>query len=136
MAGVLGWLDDRGYLRITGRKKEVIIRGGHNIHPAHIEALALRHKAVEKAAAFGIPDPRLGERICLAVVLHQNLPLDPDDILRHLDRAGLSKHDMPEFILKLTEMPLTASGKIIKRELMRWVAEGMARPQPVRSTTR
>src|SRR5216684_844346 len=128
----LGWLDNESYLRITGRKKDVIIRGGRNIHPAHIEALALRHEAVEKAAAFAVPDPRLGERICLAVVPRGNLPLDPDDLLRHLDRAGLSKHDMPEFILKLTEMPLTASGKILKRELMRWVAEGMAHPLPVR----
>ncbi len=133
MTGDLGWLDDQGYLRITGRKKDVIIRGGRNIHPAHIEALALRHEAVEKAAAFPLADPRLGERICLAVVLRANLSLDPNDILQHLDQAGLSPYDMPEFILPLTEMPLTASGKIIKRELLRWVDEGRVQPQPVRS---
>ena len=132
MTGDLGRIDDQGYLRITGRKKDVIIRGGHNIHPAHIEALALRHPAVEKAAAFGIPDPRLGERICLAVVMRQSMPLDPQVILQHLADTGLSKHDMPEFILPLTEMPLTASGKILKRELIRCVAEGRAHPQPVR----
>jgi len=131
MTGDLGRLDDHGYLRITGRKKDVIIRGGRNIHPAAIEALALRHPAVEKAAAFAVPDKRLGERVCLAVVPRANLPLDPDDILRHLARAGLSKYDMPEFLLPLTEMPLTASGKIIKRELVRWVAEGRAQPLPV-----
>ena len=132
MTGDLGWLDDEGYLRITGRKKDVIIRGGRNIHPAHIEALALRHAAVEKAAAFPLPDPRLGERICLAVVMRANMPADPQEILHHLDAAGLSKHDMPEFILPLSEMPLTASGKIVKRELVRWVAEGRAQPVPVR----
>jgi acyl-CoA synthetase len=132
MTGDLGWLDDQGYLRVTGRKKEIIIRGGRNIHPGRIEALAMRHAAVEKAAAFPVADQRLGERICLAVVMHANGPADPQEILHHLDAAGLSKHDMPEFILPLTDMPLTASGKIIKRELVRWVEEGRASPVPVR----
>ncbi|HEV2336798.1 MAG TPA: class I adenylate-forming enzyme family protein [Stellaceae bacterium] len=132
MTGDLGWIDAEGYLRITGRKKDVIIRGGRNIHPAQIEALALRHPGVEKAAAFGVPDPRLGERICLAVVMHPNRPADQKAMIEHLDRAGLSKLDMPEFILPLAEMPLTASGKIVKRELVHWVEEGRARPVPVR----
>ena len=68
MTGDLGWLDEAGYLRITGRKKDVIIRGGRNIYPARIEELALRHAGLEKAAAFPVADPRLGERVCLAVV--------------------------------------------------------------------
>jgi acyl-CoA synthetase len=131
MTGDLGRLDDQGYLRITGRKKDVIIRGGRNIHPAAIEALALRHQAVEKAAAFGLPDQRLGERICLALVMRANLPLDADALLEHLLAAGLSKYDMPEFLLPLTEMPLTASGKIVKRELARRVTEGEVHPRPV-----
>ena len=132
MTGDLGWIDEAGYLRVTGRKKEIIIRGGRNIHPAHIEALALRHQAVERAAAFPVSDPRLGERICLAVVTRRDMPLDPQAMLEHLAAAGLSKYDMPEFILPLAEMPLTASGKIIKRELARSVAEGRAEPVPVR----
>jgi acyl-CoA synthetase (AMP-forming)/AMP-acid ligase II len=132
MTGDLGWVDDAGYLRITGRLKEVIIRGGRNIYPARIEALAMSHDAVEKAAAFAIADPRLGERVCLAVVARQDMRVDPEAIRRHLDIAGLSKYDMPEFILPLEEMPLTASGKVIKHELARWVEEGRARPLPVR----
>jgi len=132
MTGDLGRLDDQGYLRITGRKKDVIIRGGRNIHPAAMEALALRHAAVEKAAAFGIPDRRLGERICLALVMRANLPLDADAMLEHLAAVGLSKYDMPEFLLPLTEIPLTASGKILKRELARRVEEGQVHPRPVR----
>jgi acyl-CoA synthetase (AMP-forming)/AMP-acid ligase II len=132
MTGDLGWLDDDGYLRIVGRQKDVIIRGGHNIYPARIEALALRHDAVEKTAVFPVSDPRLGERVCLAVVARENAPLDPDALLEHLDLAGLSKYDMPEFILPLEEMPLTPSGKVIKRELVRRVAEGRAQPVAVR----
>ena len=60
MTGDLGWMDADGYLRITGRKKDVIIRGGHNIYPGRIEALATRHDAVERAAALPVADPRLG----------------------------------------------------------------------------
>jgi acyl-CoA synthetase len=131
MTGDLGWIDEAGYLRVTGRKKDVIIRGGRNIHPARSEALALRHAAVEKAAAFPVGDARLGERVCLAVVTRHDMHLDPEAILAHLDALGLSRYDMPEFILPLSEMPLTASGKLLKRELVRRVAEGELRPVPV-----
>jgi acyl-CoA synthetase (AMP-forming)/AMP-acid ligase II len=135
MTGDLGMLDDAGYLRITGRKKDVIIRGGRNIHPAPIEALALRHIGIAQAAAFPVADPRLGERLCLAVVPAGDRRPDPEAILDHLGAAGLSRYDMPEFILWLAGMPLTASGKIVKRELMRWVAEGRVQPQPVRAAS-
>ena len=119
MTGDLGWVDDARYLHITGRLKDVIIRGGRNIYLARIEALAMGHDTVEKAAAFAVADPRLGERVCLAVVAREGMRAEPEAILRHLDMAGLSKYDMPEFIVPLEEMPLTASGKVIKRELVR-----------------
>jgi acyl-CoA synthetase len=132
MTGDLGWLDGDGYLRVVGRKKDVIIRGGRNIYPGRIEALAMRHDAMEKAAAFPVADPRLGECVCLAVVARENKPLDPEAILEHLDLAGLSKYEMPEYILLVDEMPLTASGKVLKRKLVRSVEEGRLQPLPVR----
>jgi len=132
MTGDLGWMDEQGYLRVVGRQKDVIIRGGRNIYPAHLEALAMRHAAVEKAAAFPVADPRLGERVCLAFVAREYMAVEPEAILRHLDIAGLSKYDMPELILPLEEMPLTASGKVRKRELVRRVEEGSLRPVPAR----
>src|SRR5207244_3068374 len=101
MTGDLGRLDADGYLQVTGRKKEIIIRGGRNIHPAPIETLALRHAAIAQAAAFPVADARLGERVCLAVVTRDGEPLDAAEILRHLDREGLAKQDMPELILPL-----------------------------------
>ncbi|HEX3410746.1 MAG TPA: class I adenylate-forming enzyme family protein [Stellaceae bacterium] len=136
MTGDLGWIDEAGYLHVTGRKKDVIIRGGRNIHPARIEALALRHDAIEKAAAFPVGDARLGERVCLAVVARGDMRLDLEAVLIHLDGSGLSRYDMPEFILQLSEMPLTASGKLLKRELVQRVAEGRLRPLPVRFRSR
>jgi acyl-CoA synthetase (AMP-forming)/AMP-acid ligase II len=110
MTGDLGWVDENGYLRITGRKKDVIIRGGHNIYPAHIEALASRHDAIKRVVAVPVPDGRLGEKVCLAVMLHPGRIASADEILKHLDAAGLSRYDMPEYFLEVEEIPLTASG--------------------------
>ncbi len=132
MTGDLGWLDEAGYLHVTGRKKDVIIRGGRNIHAGRIETLAVQGAGIDKAAAFGVPDPRLGERVCLAIVTRPETALDPAALLGQLDQAGLARYDMPELILQLPELPLTATGKILKRELARWVAEGRVRPVPVR----
>ena len=134
MTGDIGALDADGYLRITGRKKDVIIRGGHNIYPARIEALAMRHGAVERAAAVPVPDERLGERVCIAVTLRPDGDLEPHDLLTHLDSEGLSKYDMPEFFLQVDEMPVTANGKIMKRALNEWIEQGTVAPQPVRWT--
>ncbi|MCG8545973.1 MAG: cyclohexanecarboxylate-CoA ligase, partial [Alphaproteobacteria bacterium] len=112
--------------------KDIIIRGGHNIHPAKIEDLAVKHAQVAKAAAFAVPDERLGEKVGLAV-----MPVDADapggdDLLNHLFAAGLSKYDMPEYYIVLDAFPLTASGKILKRELAAWAREGRIEPDPVR----
>src|SRR5262245_61429996 len=83
MTGDLGWVDENGYLRITGRKKDLIIRGGHNIYPARIEMLAATHSAIERAAAVPVPDQRLGERVCLAVMFRPGKVASPEDILKH-----------------------------------------------------
>ena len=115
-----------------GRKKDLIIRGGHNIHPARIEDLAHRHPAVQKAAAFGVPDARLGEKACLAVVCRDGERVTAEAMLDHLHAVGLSKYDMPEYFLGMDAFPLTASGKILKRELQEWAKSGRLAPQPVR----
>jgi acyl-CoA synthetase (AMP-forming)/AMP-acid ligase II len=132
MSGDLGILDARGCLRIVGRKKDLIIRGGHNIHPARIEDLAHRHAAVQKAAAFGIPDARLGEKACLAVICRDGERVHAEGMLDHLHAVGLSKYDMPEYFIVMEAFPLTASGKILKRELAEWVKSGRIAPEPVR----
>jgi acyl-CoA synthetase len=136
MTGDLGWVDENGYLRVTGRKKDVIIRGGHNIYPAHIEALASRHDAIQRVVAIPVPDQRLGEKVCLAVMLHPGKIATADEILNHLDAAGLSKYDMPEYFLQVDEIPLTASGKIRKRDVVDWITEGRVHPMAIRWQTK
>ena len=132
----MGWVDTRGYLRVTGREKDVIIRGGHNINPAKIETLASEYGAVESAAAVPVPDERLGEKVCLAVVFRSDRRCTPDELLEHLHQAGLSKFDMPEYFLSLKEMPRAASGKPRKRDIVEWIAEGRVHPTPVRWISR
>lgn len=131
LSGDLGCFDQAGNLQIVGRKKDLIIRGGHNIHPAHIEEYAHRHSAVKKAAAFGVADERLGEKVCLAII-SQGASVTGREILQHLAREGLSKFDMPEYFAVMSEFPLTASGKILKRELVQWTLSGRLQPQSVR----
>jgi len=132
MTGDLARLDPHGNLQIAGRKKDLIIRGGHNIYPARIEDYIMRHDAIAKAAAFPVADARLGERVCLAVIARAGTAPPPMELLRHLADLGLSKYDMPEFFLELDSFPLTASGKVLKRRLVEMVAEGALKPQPVR----
>jgi acyl-CoA synthetase len=132
MSGDLGTLDERGCLRFVGRKKDLIIRGGHNIHPARLEDLAHQHPAVLRAAAFGVPDERLGEKVCLALIARAGESVSADAMLDHLHTVGLSKYDMPEYFIALDAFPLTASGKILKRELVEWATSGRIRPEAIR----
>ena len=132
LSGDLGRVDEAGNLQIVGRKKDLIIRGGHNIHPSRIENLALKHTAVLKAAAFPVADHRLGERVCLAIIQREGQTVAGDVLLAHLNDVGLSKYDMPEFFIAMDVFPLTASGKILKRELVEWVKTGRISPEPVR----
>jgi len=132
MTGDLGWMDANGYLRVTGRKKDVIIRGGHNIHPAPIEMLAMRHEAVERAAVIPVRDARLGEKVCLAVVFRDSRRAGAAELLAHLYHAGLSRYEMPEFFLALEHIPLTPSGKMRKRDLVEAIDQGRLAPTPIR----
>lgn len=132
MTGDLGRLDADGYLEITGRLKDIIIRGGHNIHPARIEQLTMRYPQVERAAALAVKDERLGEKVCLVVMAKNGAQVDPGSLLTHLNAEGLSKYDMPEYFLQVDEIPLSASGKMLKRALQPALANGSLSPQPIR----
>jgi acyl-CoA synthetase len=92
----------------------------------------MRHAAVARAAAIPIADARLGEKVCLAVMFRDGQHAEANDLLAYLHDAGLSKYDMPEYLLPVDDIPLTPNGKMRKRDLVAWVAEGRLTPQPVR----
>ena len=133
LSGDLGLIDENNCLRFVGRLKDIIIRGGKNIHPKKIEDLSIKHPNVEKAAAFPVPDQRLGERVCLAIMPTGDEPKG-QEVLQHLFSEGLSIYDMPEYYMVMNEFPLTASGKILKRELAEWAKNGSLKPDPIRFT--
>lgn len=134
MSGDLGRIDAQGNLAIVGRAKDIIIRGGHNIHPARIEDLAMRHPLVQHAAAVAVPDERLGERVCLVVTAAPGGEPSGDALLDHLHQAGLSRFDMPEYFACMGALPLGPTGKVLKRELAALLREGSIAPAPVRWT--
>ncbi|GAA3850114.1 hypothetical protein GCM10022243_14980 [Saccharothrix violaceirubra] len=105
--------DGHGGIRITGRVKDLIMRGAENIPAIEVEAALLRHEAVRDVAVVGYPDDRLGERAC-AVLVTGGVPLTLADVRHHLDGLGMVKHYWPERLEFLPELPRTPSGKIQK----------------------
>jgi non-ribosomal peptide synthetase component E (peptide arylation enzyme) len=86
---------------------------------------------VERAAAVGVKDDRLGEKVCIVVLAKSGVRIEPDRLLSHLHAEGLSPYDMPEYFLQVDDLPLSASGKVVKRALVDPVSTAL-RPQPVR----
>lgn len=117
-SGDLGVMDEDGYVRVTGRLKDIVIRGGLNISVRQIEDLLAAHPAVDSVAVVGMPDERLGERICCYVVpTSGNEDVTLEDLTRYLKDEGLAIQKMPERLEILSQMPMTATGKIQKHVL-------------------
>jgi acyl-CoA synthetase (AMP-forming)/AMP-acid ligase II len=114
--------DTNDYVTVVARKKEIIIRGGLNIAPREIEDLLGGFAEVERAAVIGLPDDRLGERMCACVVLRPGTSLSFDDMVARLRDAGLATYKLPERLEVLDALPATASGKVQKHELVRRLA--------------
>jgi acyl-CoA synthetase (AMP-forming)/AMP-acid ligase II len=118
--GDLGRLDADGYLEITGRLKDVIIRKGENISAGEVEGLLYSHPKVADVAVIGLPDPVLGERCCAVVApAHTDDPLGFDEMLHFLEDQGLMRQKIPEQLESIEEVPRNASGKILKQDLRR-----------------
>lgn len=115
--GDLGYLDARGYLRITGRSKDVIIRGGENIPVVEIESLLYRHPAIAMAAIVAYPDERLGERACAVVVPKPGQSIDLRAIQDFLKAQKVAIQYIPERLIVRDAIPSTPSGKIQKFKL-------------------
>jgi cyclohexanecarboxylate-CoA ligase len=115
--GDLARIDADGYIRITGRSKDIIIRGGENIPVVEIEGVLFRHPAVQAVAIVGYPDPRLGERACAFVVLKAGHTFSHAEMIQFLEQEKLIKQYMPERLEIVAELPRTPSGKVQKFRL-------------------
>ncbi|MBY6154378.1 AMP-binding protein [Vannielia litorea] len=112
-SGDLAELAESGHLRIVGRLKDMIIRGGENVYPAEIENCLLDHDAVSEVQVIGVPDADLGEEICAFVVPAPGAEADPA-ALQDFCRARMARHKMPKYIVPIAALPLTANGKVQK----------------------
>jgi acyl-CoA synthetase (AMP-forming)/AMP-acid ligase II len=115
--GDLGSVDRDGYLTITGRLKDIIIRNGENISAKEVEDLLYAHPAIAEAAFIGLPDARKGERGCAVVVLRAGASLDLAGLVAYCRAADLAPQKIPEQLELLGELPHNASGKVLKHEL-------------------
>jgi acyl-CoA synthetase len=115
--GDIGRLDAEGYLLITDRKKDIIIRGGENISSKEVEEVLLSNPAIADAAAVAAPDERMGEVVRACVVLAPGASVTLEDIRAHFAAAGIAKQKAPERLTVLDALPRNASGKVLKHEL-------------------
>ena len=109
-----GFLDADCYLHLTGRIKDIIIRGGENIAPHEVDEILLRHPAVAAAVTFGCPHPILGEEVAAAVVLHQPQGATEAELIKHC-RDLLAEYKCPKKIYLVESIPTTSTGKIRRR---------------------
>ena len=114
--GDMGWFGEDGYLRLTGRIKDLIIRGGENISPAEIENAALEDPQIADCRAIGIPDDHYGEEICLCVILRRDSTRNALEIKEELEKK-LAAFKVPKYILFMQSFPKNPTGKIITKEL-------------------
>lgn len=118
-------MDRDGYIKLTGRIKDLIIRGGVNLSPVEIENILFPHPKVANVAVVGMPDPRLGERVC-AFIVPKGDPPSLDEVKAWMAQAGAAKPKWPERIEVVTEFPMTPSGKIQKFRLRQLIADKLA----------
>ncbi|HBI9858851.1 TPA: medium-chain fatty-acid--CoA ligase [Escherichia coli] len=123
-SGDLCRMDEAGYIKITGRKKDIIVRGGENISSLEVEDILLQHPKIHDACVVAMPDERLGERSCAYVVLkapHHSLSLE--EVVAFFSRKRVAKYKYPEHIVVIEKLPRTASGKIqkflLRKDIMR-----------------
>jgi len=114
--GDLATMDERGYVRIVGRLKDMIIVGGFNVYPAEVENALLTHDAIREVAIVGVPDARMGEVAVAFVVAASGQTVDPAAIISWA-RQRLANYKVPRHVVFLAELPTNATGKILKDQL-------------------
>ncbi|MDH3221543.1 MAG: AMP-binding protein [Gammaproteobacteria bacterium] len=113
LSGDLGSMDVEGYVSITGRRKDMIIRGGENIYPREIEDFLFNHPGIAEVAVFGVADRRLGEQVAAWIKPHANVTVDADEI-REFCQDKIAHFKIPKYIRIVDELPMTVTGKLQK----------------------
>jgi len=117
-SGDLGKMTDDGYVRVTGRTKDIVIRGGMNISVREIEEHLAHHPALQAFSVVGMPDERLGERVCCFVVTASGHDAPTvEDLREFLLEQGMPIQKTPERVVAVDALPMTATGKVVKHEL-------------------
>jgi fatty-acyl-CoA synthase len=125
-SGDLASIDEEGYCRITGRIKDLVIRGGENISPREVEEYLYRHPAVRDVQVFGIADEKFGEELCAWIILRSNGDVDEEGI-RTFCRGQIAHFKIPRHIRFVDSFPTTTSGKVQKYLLRQQMTELLAR---------
>jgi len=112
-SGDIGIMDDEGYTQVTGRIKDMIIRGGENIYPREVEEFLYSHPMIQEVQVFGIPDPRLGEQVCAWVKIREGAELSSEE-LRDFCRDKITHFKIPHYIRFVEDFPMTVTGKMQK----------------------
>jgi len=123
--GDLAMFDQDGHLKITGRKKDMILRGGENISAAEVEELILSCPKVEQVAVVGMPDPVLGEKACAFIKPKGGEIVTLEELVAFLKGKGIASFKLPERIEIITDFPLTSIGKIDKKLLRDWIIKNI-----------
>jgi fatty-acyl-CoA synthase len=106
-------MDDEGYVKIVGRSKEMIIRGGENVYPREIEEFLYSHDAISDASVYGVPDERYGEAVMVSVILRDGAELTEEE-LREYCEGRIAHYKVPRYVKFTDEFPMTVTGKIQK----------------------
>jgi fatty-acyl-CoA synthase len=114
--GDLAVMDEHGYCKITGRIKNMIIRGGENIYPREIEEYLYTHPKISDVQVYGVPDRRYGEQVMAAIVLKKGVALDEEEV-KEFCRGKIANYKVPKYVKFVDSYPMTASGKIQKFKL-------------------
>ena len=121
-SGDLATMDAHGYVRITGRIKDMIIRGGENIYPREVEEFLYTHPSISEVQVFGVPEERMGEEVCAWIQLRDGEEVSSEDILEFC-RGQITHFKIPKHIRFVNEYPMTVTGKIRKVEMREAMVE-------------
>ena len=137
-SGDLATMDEEGYVKIVGRKKDMLITGGFNVYPAEIEEYLFTHPKVQNVSVIGIPDDVMGEVAAAYIIPREGMTIDPQDIIDYCS-GEIANFKVPRYVVQVDELPMTQSGKIQKFRLRELASEslksgGMAKLSPSRKS--